>query len=1038
MKILHFSDFHLNSEHEYDWNTYVKEALIGLIREICCSDMTDVFIVCTGDLIDKGGKEYGNIEDAFLKFKEVVIAPIIEELELKLDHFIMVPGNHDINRDLETKAHAFGLRSLFREDQNEIHKKSVAILDDNDREDVSRMIPFKKFEQSFYNGCSNINCSYLGTSFRYILRDGTSIGFAGFNTAWCAYDDTDKESGIVLGEEQYRRTYSLIKDCDIKVALMHHPLDWLIYEKNSVQSFIPNDFSILCSGHVHEGDSQISSRVNGTLFINVAPSLESDIRQGNGFSFANGLTFIDFDSTSGVILAQYFVYDFKQRKFILATSFAPEGRLSGTIKKKLSKDVDVLSSTSINYIRENFYSEIDEALIPQKASVKCTLKEIFVMPRVEQNGVYHSVVGLNELMQRRANYMLLGLSESGKTTLIHRILMEYVDNYSLYHLIPVYIDFSRIGNQDFVTPIKDFIDVSSVQAKSLLSAGRIVLLIDNLEPTDENKTKILKLKSFVDTYDVHVIATGTSTIGMLPEAFTSKLPIAFEFYFINNFGAEGVRDMITTWAPDRDSFANNDSLDELVNHFVSYSLPCTAMSVSLYLWTTNGALNKPMNRAVLLDMYIECALEKMRIDNVYRNSFNYGNKSSLIAYVAYKMDELQLFSIEFSTYLDILRQYLKDKGFDKQYDYRKLGEYFIEQKIFKCKDNVVSFAHSCFYHFFLAKYMLEDDLFRNQVLTPSRFYMYMEAIDYYTGLNRKDIMCVNFIFDQFEKFFEPAQIIYDEVDVDACFTYLVEGQKSYSPISESVDVKELVAKKNSRHEVEQKQNKVCNERINKISDELNNNSFVTPDKMIVLMGHVLRNSEELDVTMKRDIYSSFIKNVIIFLIAFKDSLAQYANKHNGELPPSYVNVRNVHAFFKYLPYNVQFILQELIGTRKLTSVFESKLRLDEKEKRADIEKYLSMALLWDNLGVEYEQQMKRFIRSLGRNSCQDYVLQKLYYIFNNKIKDDSPEEDIYLHLLADISVKQKRLSAIHRGFMYRELKEAREKAKVNALNDGVK
>ena len=1030
MRLIHFSDFHLNEEHKSDWNDYVKESLYALLQDIPDFKWEDTFVICTGDIIDQGGADCKSIDDAFIQFRELVVNPLISDLDMPQDHFIMVPGNHDIDRCADTLTHAEGLRVVFQKNPElEIRKKSTKILEENDREDVARMMSYKAFEHDFYKDYPNVHCTYLGSTFRYKLENGITIGFAGFNTAWCSYDNNDKQEGIVLGEEQYNRCKREIADCDVKVALMHHPLDWLKYEQQTTCKFLTKDFSFLCVGHIHEGDSSLSTGMNGTLFTNIAPSFESDIRKGNGNSFANGLTIIDYNIQSDMIVAEFYVYNLSQRKFIRATNLIDNGTMTCSLNIRNTTNVESVCEAALKYIKGSYYVEIDEALIPQKANRKGTLRDVFVMLKVEQNGVYHSVVGLSDLMQRRSHYMLLGPAESGRTTLLHRIFIEYVDYYSLFHLIPIYVDFNSIGNQDFITIVKSFLDVSSTQAKSLLTNGRLILLLDNLEPIESNYNKIAKLKQFMDAYNVRVICTGTASIGLLPEAFISKLPIAFEFYFINNFEADKIRDMISKWSPSSNALLKNQYLDDLVNHFVSYSLPCTAFSVSLYLWTTDGATNKPINRAVLLDMYIECVLEKMNLTNVYRDTFNYGNKTSLIAFVAYRMDESHKVSIPYSTYLDILREYLQRIGVEQHFDYIKLGDYFIEQKIFTKKDNLISFAHSCFFHFFLAKYMTEDEKFRAIVFSPSKFYLYMDAIDYYTGLNRKEQNYVDFIFKQFEEFFAPAKPIYDEVNVDNCFTYLVKGQKVYVPLAERIDVKELIAHKNTQDEIDQKQNTVCNERINQISDNLTNNSFVTPDKMIVFMAHVLRNSEELDLSFKSLIYNSLIKNVIIFLIAHKENLARYANSHNGELPPSYVRVQNVRQYFKYLPYAMQIMLQELIGTKKLSKAFEKKLQMDYAQNKYDIEKFLTMGLLWDTLGVSCAPMMRKFIKSLGKNSCQDYVFQKLYYIFNNKIQDDSAEEDIYLRLLTDIYIKQKRLGALKKGFVYRDFKQTREDSK---------
>ena len=112
IKIIHLSDFHLNKQNLADWNNYILDALSQLINEE--KDSTEnTFIVCTGDLIDKGGKDYPDIAIAFNLFKEQVIDSIINHIGLPLDHFIIIPGNHDIDRNADKLFENIGLREEY-------------------------------------------------------------------------------------------------------------------------------------------------------------------------------------------------------------------------------------------------------------------------------------------------------------------------------------------------------------------------------------------------------------------------------------------------------------------------------------------------------------------------------------------------------------------------------------------------------------------------------------------------------------------------------------------------------------------------------------------------------------------------------------------------------------------------------------------------------------------------------------------------------------------------------------------------------------
>ena len=101
LKVVHISDFHLNNANLEDWNAFIKPAFINLMKQEFPEN--NAIIICTGDLLDQGGKDFGGIKNGLQKFKESVIIPVTEELEIPTNHFICIPGNHDIDRFADIK-----------------------------------------------------------------------------------------------------------------------------------------------------------------------------------------------------------------------------------------------------------------------------------------------------------------------------------------------------------------------------------------------------------------------------------------------------------------------------------------------------------------------------------------------------------------------------------------------------------------------------------------------------------------------------------------------------------------------------------------------------------------------------------------------------------------------------------------------------------------------------------------------------------------------------------------------------------------------
>lgn len=1035
--IVHLSDFHMNNHTLFDWENYLKEAMLEVIKGKM-TDSAHLFIVCTGDLIDKAGKDYGGVVPALRLFKEKVIDTIIRETGLSLDHFVIIPGNHDINRSKDYDYENLGLCTKFaQEGYWAINDYATEILKGPERRSTKRCVEYKEFESELYKGVDNVQPTFLGTTFKYEI-DGQKIGIAAYNSAWCAYDDKDFEHGMYLSEPQYNNSYGQIQDFDIKIALMHHPLDWLKLEKDTIGAMFYRNYHMLLAGHVHEGETTFENKMYGSLFSHVAPCFTNELR-GDSISFANGFSILDYDLDCRKITCSYYSYKKKLGKYTLNTDYVETGVKIIDLQNQRDSSLQGVVDHAVKYIKTKQCPKFDERLIPQRAKAIQTVKDAFVTPPIIKQGDEEEapLCTLNDIISNPEKILLFGPHESGKSILLYRLLGEYVDNYHQHNLVPVYIDFKSIGNQDIETIIKTFVDCNSNEVQQLLNNKALVLLLDNYLPSEENRHNVNKMREFVVRYGIKVIATSESSIvGIVPIAFSNGInSIAFEYYFIDHFKAENIKQLMVRWTPGDESLKRNTKIEKLVSNFCSYSLPCTAMSVSLYLWSTENAEKEPINQAVLLDIYIEIMLEKLTLDNIYHNSFDYHNKTMLLSKLAVDFFNNSKTEMCYGAYIDWIDDYLKNSLGYTQFDASKLGDYFIQQKIIKRESNTVSFAHSCFYYFFLAKRMIDDHDFYNTVVSDD-FYNFDIVIGYYSGLKRNDKYLLSFLYDHFQKMFDPVQPIYEEVPIDMCFTQIIDKQpKKFEPQAESVSMTQIVNAKPTEKKVEERLLEVCNKKLSKITDVFKRNVVLSPDRLIVLLSKVLRNLDGVeDLSIKQNVYNAIVRNSLIYTIMYKEALVTYANNNGGDLPPQYSNVRNVVTFFRYMPFAIQLTLNEQMGTTKLCSVFLNKLNQDYKEKVSDIEKFISLAMLWDTANFGYVDHMKQFIKTVGKNSAMDYVYAKLLYNYYYQTKEGSKEEEMYEDLIIRLKVRKFKLGFMHKDALRNELKNSKMKKYSAMLN----
>ena len=1016
IRIFHISDFHLNKKNLRDWNDYLKDSFIHFIND---NKAEDNFIVCSGDMIDKGGADFGGVKAGLEKFRDSVINPVIAKTGISVDRFILTPGNHDIDRNADKDYTRRGVRDSIKEGRADKINEYVQDLLDNKGEPSKRVSAYYNFILDLYAGYNNIIINYLGSVFNYTLN-GKNLAFTAFNTAWNCCDDKDREWGLAIGEPQYLECDHATFDNAVKIAIMHHPLDWMFYEKQSIQNWIRNDYDLLLMGHVHENETMLTMNNSGSLIINFSPCFTNDIRK-DSITYSNGFSVIDFDTNSRQIDFSYQKYYHKYRKYVLNQDYAESGCYHAEITEGVGDKLAQLMTRCISHINTRYVPEINNSIIPQKARAIKTLNEAFVMPPLKKNGDLdgEKEITLESILNSPENMVLFGQHESGKTILLNKLLLEFVANETIFGVVPVFFDFEMQSCQEIESIIKSFLDCNSDEAKMLINAKKIVLLVDNYTPDETKKEKEKKLYRFIVNNSTRLIATSIhDVIDSIPESFIRNNEIACEYYFIHQFQSSNIKELITKWSPDIQTLERNQKIENLVNRFCSFSLPCTAMSVSLYLWSTENSNRDPVNPAILLDIYMEIILERMSVENIYVNTFDYENKASLLAYIAQSIhDEMQddySYKLSYGHYITKIEDYIKKVGFQGT-DSERLASYFINRKVFLLKDGNIEFAHACFYYFFLAKRMIKDPTFRSRILNKDEYYKYSRVIEYYSGLVRSDKELLEFLYNEFEKVFSEVAFVYDEVDMDKCFTIIRKGQTGYTPLIKDVSPQKVIESKPTEEEAEKKVLAIADEKLSQISDNFYKPQRIDPTTLVLMLSRALRNLDGVeDTALKQKVYNSIVKNAMILTVIVKDHLALYANNHNGALPAVYSDVKNIGAFFRFMPLSMQFTLGEIMATRKLLNFFGGKYNKDEREKVSDIEKFMSIGMMWDSTGLDNKKQIKSFIKHMGNNSSQDYVLIKLLYYFNNKVALGSKEEDEYIDLLSELKVKQRALKPIEK------------------------
>ena len=777
IRILHLTDFHLNKRTLEDWNKHYRKALFSKFDELQLERKIDL-VLFTGDMIDKAGKDFGSAKQGFESFKENIILPILKKLNLDISRFIICPGNHDINRNADDEIDENGMKQTLTS-----FEKVSDFIDKSDKENsydrIERIKEYKEFEKDLYKSVIEKEQSIFKFSLQTEIND-IKVGISSLNSSWRCYGDDDFQN-IILGERQVTNNYSFIENCDIKIALIHHQLDWFKeFEKEIISSHLNKKYNIVFSGHVHQNMSQITTGFTGTCFHNISPSGLNNIRT-DSIKYSNGFTVIDYNDS---IKCHYLIYNHNQECFVDNNNIVPSGKKTFTKPVTEPDDIRSLINVAIRNIKEDHTDEMNRYFIKGKNENKnITVKNAFVFPPIDDGKSHYYEIEktqttLQDILSSNEHFLFLGQQEVGKKSLLFRIITEYIDEYDVYNKIPIFIDFEEIKNKDFVTIIKEYTRLNSEYVKKILENGNIILFIDNLCYNESKNfdNQIKKLHKFNADYKKNrIIATYEyDGIEILPQEIINHCKIIFSYHYIRGLKTKEVKQIMRQWLPENEGIENEEKLEKLVNTFYSYQLPNNALSIHLYLWSVENSDRPPINQAVLMEIYIELILEKLNKQNIYRGNFDFLNKIQLISMIAEQIirKESNDFCLKQKEFIEIIDDYINKKvGFS--FDINVISEYLFERRIFiKNSNNEIKFSHICFMHFFTAKRMANNPDFKSFILDESRYFNYPKEIDYYTGLVRNDFETFNLIYDRFKKLFSPMNFILEKVNPDEYFNIL--------------------------------------------------------------------------------------------------------------------------------------------------------------------------------------------------------------------------------------------------------------------------
>lgn len=282
---LHISDLHMDDSGvaALDLDRTAQDVGEQLIRRGLLLD----FVGLTGDLAWSGKpSEYKHVDDALAKF--------LQRLNLGRDQLFVVPGNHDVDRNINTNEPG------LRPGETDAAVSAVLI-----REAIPRVLNRQQAFAAFVNGFFDVeSISYkLDLVGLFHVRNfqfaDQSVSILCLNTAWLSTGDGDK-GRLALGESQVQKALRQATG-ELRICLMHHPFSWLRdHEEPVIHRMLSRECAFILAGHQHTLRFAEAPFGDGALLLS-AGALHLPSRM-----LSYNIVHVDLDSGQGSVYKRLF------------------------------------------------------------------------------------------------------------------------------------------------------------------------------------------------------------------------------------------------------------------------------------------------------------------------------------------------------------------------------------------------------------------------------------------------------------------------------------------------------------------------------------------------------------------------------------------------------------------------------------------------------------------------------------------------------------------------------------------------------------
>jgi hypothetical protein len=750
--IVHLSDLHLAATGVMAKNqARILGALERDLKSLAETHLKPDIILFSGDLTNAG--------DA-LSFSEcrTQLYRLLQACNLPTTHLICAPGNHDALQSV-AEADASVLETA-RKNAETLDGANGLVFNDALVQHLSaKFAPYDEFTKTFGPETAYENSFVKVHRFNDLRLAVLSINTALLTTAGSKSLAPD-HTHLGYPDLAVDAAFAFCPEGFSTIALGHHPLSMMPEAvSTAMKTLLCKRAAAYLFGHMHLSSPENIQSAAGECKFLQSGALYMGRGRWNGYHVASLL-----DGYSGLRVTT--------RKW-------HEGRLEFGVSTDLSDDGVVYLPSAGSEIwsaiaeRPN-YRKLEEwrvnELVPA-LELECShtlttqpLSEVYVDPEFERD-VYDTaggrqrraipeIVTFDAIFDSRQSLIISAQAEHGKTALVRHWAQEIAKQsaFASTWSVPVILNYEHLrtyagGIESAVT--RRFPNLpDGLRARSLMSAGLVTIFVDDmkLEETRE-KTALCEFMARFP-HCRYILLTSSHFLQMPGVTPVISEAVEFSTIRIRRLKKSQLLTLIEKHGTS-DPVKADRLLDRLLNEANSLSVPLTPVSSTFFTQIFTERSAKPVvNRASLIERYVEISLEKYAPEDILSASFDFHNKADLLSDIAEQMCRDEHYSWSEQETLKSIETYLE--SYELNFSALSLLGYFVSARILENVDGKIHFRLKAFLEYFAARRMAENPKFRSWITDEIRYLQFEGEIASYAAMTRRDEAWVSELVDRYQ------------------------------------------------------------------------------------------------------------------------------------------------------------------------------------------------------------------------------------------------------------------------------------------------